>query len=261
MYLSGETFKNTIAKYVEDYQEDHIDQVSYDLCVKDILDPNTKESNSTFELKPGETVFISSQEIVTIPNDCVGVIHLRNSVIRMGLFYESPIYQPGHRTRIFTRIKNESSNAISIDSGESIVSLMFDSLGQSVSPYQGKYNDQLEFSKVNKFDSTKPPEIIRLKKTEKNIKDIEKPIYTNVMTIMTVFIAVLSIINLNISLLNNRLPLKYVITYNLVIISGISALITLVSLVLKSINDRAVKLALLFTVFTFLMVVLSYLFL
>ena len=258
MFLSGTTLKDTIENCVQGYQEDHLGQVSYDLRIQEILDPHTQKSHTHFELRPGETVFIASQEIVTIPTHCVGMICLRNSVIRMGISYESPVYQPGHKTRVFTRIKNESSDIVHIAKGESMVSLMLSTLESDVPAYQGQYKDQFEFSQVHQFNSTRLPEIIRIKKTEKNIKDIEKSIYSNVMTIMTVFIAVFSIINLNVSLLNNKLPLKYVITYNLVIISGVSALITLVSLVLRSIEDKSVKLASLFTFITFLMVIVSY---
>ncbi|MDD6423566.1 MAG: hypothetical protein PUF83_11020, partial [Intestinibaculum porci] len=176
MFLSGATLKDTIKNCVQDYQEDHLDQVSYDLRVQDIIDPFTRKQYDRYDLRPGETVFIGSQEIVTIPTHCVGMICLRNSVICMGISYESPVYQPGHKTRVFTRIKNESSDIVHIAKGESMVSLMLSTLESDVPAYQGQYKDQFAFSQVHQFESAPLPEAVPFKKNEK---------YTSAMTILS----------------------------------------------------------------------------
>lgn len=187
MFLSGATLKDTIENCVQDYQENHLGQVSYDLRMQEILDPHTQKSHTYFELRPGETVFIASQEIVTIPTHCVGMICLRNSVIRMGISYESPVYQPGHKTRVFTRIKNESSDSVHIAKGESMVSLMQSTLESDVPAYQGQYKDQFAFSQVHQFESAPLPEAVPFKKNEK---------YTSTMTILSLVAAMLSLFNL-----------------------------------------------------------------
>ncbi|MDD6348657.1 dCTP deaminase domain-containing protein [Intestinibaculum porci] len=162
MFLSGATLKDTIENCVQDYQEDHLGQVSYDLRVQEIIDPFTRKQYDRYDLRPGETVFIGSQEIVTIPNDCVGMIHLRNSVIRMGVSYESPVYQPGHQTRIFTRIKNESPYVVSIKQGDSMVSFMLEKLDQEAASYQGVYQDQFTFTDQKKKAHIKTPKVMKI---------------------------------------------------------------------------------------------------
>ena len=60
---------------VENYQEENVGAVSYDITVKDViaLDEDNK-TYSSYELKPGQTVFVSSVETLEIPVDCVGIV-------------------------------------------------------------------------------------------------------------------------------------------------------------------------------------------
>lgn len=82
-------------------------------------------------------------------------------------------------------------------------------LKSDVEPYRGgKYKDQFEFDHVNQFESSKLLEVIRIEKASKNIEEKEASIYSNVITIMTVFIAIFSIVNLSINLLGNSVSIK-----------------------------------------------------
>ena len=90
------------------------------------------------------------------------MIHLRNSVIRMGVSYESPVYQPGHQTRIFTRIKNECPYVVAIKQGDSMVSLMLEKLDQEAASYQGVYQDQFTFTDQKKKAHIKTPKVMKI---------------------------------------------------------------------------------------------------
>ena len=103
-----------------------------------------------------------------------------------------------------------------IERGQSVLILMVYQLDHHVEPYSGKYTDQFDFANVHKFESTKLPDVVRLEKAAKKIEDSEQSIYGNVMTIMTIFIAIFSIVNLNMGLFGKNMPLKNIFTSTVV---------------------------------------------
>lgn len=57
-----------------------------------------------YQLKPHETVFVKAKEGLKMPNNLVGRIIEKNSVMRLGLQVSGPLYQPTHQTAIFLRV-------------------------------------------------------------------------------------------------------------------------------------------------------------
>ncbi len=72
---------------------------------------------------------------------------------------------------------------------------------------------QFDFTDVHRFESAKLPDVIRLEKAAKKIEDSEQSIYGNVMTIMTIFIAIFSIVNLNMGMFGKNMPLRDIMIY------------------------------------------------
>ncbi|MGF0145524.1 dCTP deaminase domain-containing protein [Sharpea azabuensis] len=258
MYLAGNDLNSFVKENVDGYREGSIGIVSYDLIINEIYDPNEKATYERYQLNPGDTVFVGSNETVSFPDDCLGFVNLRNSAVRMGIGFYSPVYHPGHRTRIFTRIKNESSDIIMIERGQSVLSLMIYQLDHHVEPYSGKYTDQFDFANVHKFESTKLPDVVRLEKAAKKIEDSEQSIYGNVMTIMTIFIAIFSIVNLNMGLFGKNMSLKNIMIYNDVILTGISLLVTLISVMLGKHSKMSTSMLCRITIVLFVVAILMY---
>lgn len=246
MYLSDSEIRESATNrgLIEHCVPDNISSISYDLRIENIFSPDDKDKKHTsYILEPGETVFIASIENINLPHDCLGIIIQRNSCIRMGLSLASPVYQPGHHTKIFTRVTNISQNKIILRSGDSIASMMFYKLGQDVeNPYDGPYVDEFDFRGVGGFHSTKIPDIIDIKEKVDSIKDIEKNMYSNVTVLMTIFIAIFSLINLNVNFLDRAFALKDILVYNFISLGGISTLVALISLVIPN-NDSNKKVA------------------
>ena len=96
----------------ENYNSDNVGSVSYDLTVEYIrtYDDDKKEyiNETTHELYPNKTVFICTEETLKIPENMIGIVKEKNSVIREGLVVDGPCYQPGHETKCFLRITNIS---------------------------------------------------------------------------------------------------------------------------------------------------------
>ncbi|MCD8083005.1 MAG: hypothetical protein LUE86_05750 [Clostridiales bacterium] len=129
---------------LQNYCEKNIQSISYDLRTE-AYDTSSGRSE-TCDLAPGEFVFVESREIIHLPNDIIGHVLLRNSLIRQGLQMESPVYQPGHKTRVYFRISNLSNNMISLSQADEIASMMFIRLDQSPErTYDGKFQNELNF--------------------------------------------------------------------------------------------------------------------
>ncbi|MEE0700317.1 MAG: hypothetical protein U0M66_07035 [Bacilli bacterium] len=143
---------------IENFNKENLGCISYDLTVSKIILPETSGEQSSYNLMPNETIFIASEENIKLPNNCLGIITLRNACIRMGLDIASPVYHPGHHTKIFTRITNISNGEITINSGMSIVSIMFCKLNKDVlTPYNGTYTNEFNYQGIGKFHKVDIP--------------------------------------------------------------------------------------------------------
>ena len=96
---------------VSGFKEKNLNGISYDLTMDVMCDEEGKEHRE-YDLKPGETVFVKTQEKISIPENIVGRIAEKNSRMRQGLVVDGPHYQPGHVTYVFLRVTNISENLL-----------------------------------------------------------------------------------------------------------------------------------------------------
>lgn len=177
------------------------------------------------EVKPGESVFVKSQEIIVFDSSTIGKVILKNSRIRMGLTLDAPVYQPGHITNIYFRVTNVSSNTITLGRDEKYAMLMFEHLDNDPeSPYSGAFQNEFSFTGLADYKSAYSDQIQSLDGKVKDINDIEKRIYSNVITIMTVLIAVFTLLNVNVSLASSTATSVDFIKFNLVTLGAVSFL-------------------------------------
>ena len=220
---------------IENPEPNNYGKISYDLRVEKIIVPkenNDKEEKDSFILAPGNTVFVSTIENINMPLDMIGIVTQRNSVIRRGLSIDAPIYHPGHHTKIFLRVTNISNDDINIQCDNNIASIMFAELSDKVEPYKGKFEDEFNYSGVGDFVKDIPKSVNIDKKIE-NIENIEKTLYEKVITLLTVFVGIFSLINLNINFLANSTSLMKMLIYNMVSIGGIGILVGFVSFIVN----------------------------
>ena len=132
----------------ENYNSENVGAVSYDLTVKYICVENTKEI--VYDLEPGKTIFIGTEETLKIPENMIGIVKERNSIMREGLVVSGPCYQPGICSKCFIRVTNISENIITIEKGKKIAQIMFDTLSDVPDiPYNkqanASFNDEYEY--------------------------------------------------------------------------------------------------------------------
>ena len=214
-----------------DADEKNIGAISYDLVIDYFIQEEVLEE---INLAPGTSAMVASKEIINVPKDKIFRVIPKNSRIRQGIQLEAPVYQPGHKTRVFARITNVSSSVISIKKGDSVASIMIESLsGIPARPYDGTFKDELDYRGLGRYSKLYKSE--KIDKTISEIKETEKKIYSNVMLLITIFIGIFSFINLNIqSLFSAGSSLWHLVAYNLILVGGLGILVFFVSIILNS---------------------------
>lgn len=79
--------------------------------------PEGKVSQRQYQIrkvKPGETVFITLKETITIPDDCLGFVFARSSITRLGIVIPPVYMNPGYKGQMPLTITNASPVEISI---------------------------------------------------------------------------------------------------------------------------------------------------
>lgn len=133
---------------VTNYKEENVNCVSYDLTIGSIID-GEKEVEE-YVLNPKEFVMIKTYEELLIPNNILGRIAEKNSLLRTGLYVSGPHYQPGHRTYAYLRVYNMSNNAIVLRKGLKIAQIMFEML-QDIPEVTYNKNEKASFNNENSY--------------------------------------------------------------------------------------------------------------
>lgn len=234
MYLKDDELKSGV---IEGAPSESFGNIACDLLIKELIVGN--EHLSEYELKPAESVFIATLEKVNVPPDMFAQVIPRNSAIRLGLTIAAPIYQPGHHTRIFFRVTNVSNAVITLKKNQSVCSLMVYRLSApSDNPYTGIYSDEFDYRGVGDFHSVKIPSSGIFERKLKELENLEHRIYGNVMLMLTIFVAIFSLVNLNTSTLLNGNSLHELLSINFIFLSVISTLVLLIAEVIGGLKGR-----------------------
>lgn len=216
-------------------QEDCITNIGYDLRACGFIRDETLLE--TYDLEPGESIFVESEETVIFDKNTCGTVHIKNSRLRMGLSLESPVYQPGHETRIYFRLTNLSDKTITLNKNGRYALLVFEQLHtEPTHPYDGTFQREAQYSGLAGYTSDYQKEIKIFEKRKVNLESMERSIYGNIITILSIFVAIFSIINVNFSLAQNGETLWHFFAYNLSLVGGIGFLSALIEEILHR-ND------------------------
>ncbi len=212
------------------FSEDAVQNIAYDLKTESFSNEPKKEMYSVL-LQPGESVWVKTEEAISLPTDMIAKVLLRNSRIRQGLLLTAPVYQPGHHTKVFFRLTNVSKQSIALDKEVGIASIMFEKLETSVNhPYAGAFQEEFDFQGMAAYSSVLSTEMSDIEKKVHDVKDIEKTIYGNVLAIMAIFIGIFSIINTNLQ--NASMNIKSLISLDLTTAGAVGFLVAIINTVL-----------------------------
>lgn len=188
---------------IENFEGSQLSSIAYDLRAQEFIQVDKDgqpQKNIHMLLMPGNSVFVSTVENIKLPNDMIGRVIPKNSRIREGLLIDAPVYQPGHHTRVFFRLTNISSQAIALNRENSYCAMMFETLEQQPEkPYAGTFQGELDYRHFGDYTTQFQRELSRVEEIVTDIKSVEKSVYANVITILSIFVAIFSLINLNIN--------------------------------------------------------------
>lgn len=226
-------------KLLENYEEQNIFNIGYDL-VCDSFSNQPGEAKLSFSLLPGECVFVRSKEILHMPTDLCGRINLRNSRIRQGLDLCAPIYQPGHHTRVFFRVQNVTNQEILLNQGDRLASIFFEPLDQAAeAPYNGAFQSEFDYRGLGDYAVSYQAQMANVEKKITDLKEIERSLYGNVITLMTIFIGIFSLVSLNVTGLSAASwGASQLLRYNLCVVGGISALAGLIRVLVPDLGKK-----------------------
>lgn len=220
------------AELLEPFCENNVTNIGYDLKTECYF-LNAETHRTEVDLEPGDTVFVRTVETVKLPDNMAAAVQLRNSRIRQGLSLEAPLYQPGHHTKIFFRVTNASKQKIHLDTTKGIAYLVLLPLGESVArPYNGAFQNERDFVGMGAYQAALSDEMTELEKKEDSVKNMEKTVYGNVLSIMGIFVGIFSLINVNLSLVAKDVAMATLLTFNFATVGAIAFLIGLISIIL-----------------------------
>lgn len=232
MILSDNLIKEYGANLITPFNSDKLGSMSYDLDA-DLYCTKVGDNRDEIDLMPGESTFVQAVEAIQLPPNIIARVILRNSRIRQGLTLDAPIYQPGHHTKVYFRITNISKETISLKKSDGIAAIMFEQLDQNADrPYSGTYQDEIDFRGMGKYTNEYGKRMTDLDNKVEEINGIARSIYGNVLAIMAIFVAVFSLINVNVSILDEFSDTKQILTINFTMIGAIAFLIAMINSVL-----------------------------
>ena len=206
-----------------DGSHDCVTNIGYDLRTRGFI--KNGEILTHYDLEPGESAFVESVETVHFDNSTCGIVNIKNSRLRLGLSVEAPVYQPGHKTKIYFRITNLSDRTILLSAGEKYAYIMFEQLiSVPDKTYEGTFQNEFKYTGLANYEPVYAEQQRAAEKKLIDLKELEKNIYGNVITIVTVFIAVFSLLNINVTLAQNGTTAANFLMYNSSILGAISFL-------------------------------------
>lgn len=169
-----------------------------------------------YQLRPHETVFVKTKEGLKLPDNLVGHIVEKNSVMRLGLQVTGPLYQPTHQTAIYLRVTNLSDYIVELHKGFSIAQITFEEINPPDTPYALKkgmqYNDEFTFTAPHKLikRAVKPEE-----QFSEQIKSVESKVLSVFTMFMGAFVSALALIVVDFQQMDANMSVKELIQMNI----------------------------------------------
>ena len=240
MFVADKNIKEKGESLISPFNEERVGPISYDLSSEEFYTTEDGEirNQSEISLEPGESVFVSCVETVDLPDDMAAVINARNSKIRQGLRIDAPIYYPGHKTRVFFRVSNISKDVIQFLKDEQYAAIYFVKVDGAVErPYEGAFSDELNFRGMAEYRGAYEKAMRKIESKKDELKDMEKGIYANVLVLLTIFVALFSLININVGLARESTETGIafrMLIFNLGTVGSIAMLISFAQTMIKS---------------------------
>ena len=220
------------------YKEASVKGIAYELSIDCVYD-SQKNALASLDCKPGDVVYIKTEEELSLPKNITARIIERNSVMRMGLKVDGPQYIPGHKTFCFLRVQNISDSVITLNKGFKIAQALFEELKdvprQTYNAQEdASFRDEKDFIGCGRYQMEYDKLTKRYSDIKEDIDSLKEKIYANVLTIMGVFVSIFSLISINIqAFVKEEISRGLIATINLSLLSCIAVVLGFVLLIIN----------------------------
>ena len=192
MYLSDKRIKQLIDEgHLLDADKGRVQSVSYDLRTKEFYADGARYDS--YILKPGNSIFVSSVESISLPANMTAQVYLRCSWMCKAILLDAPLYFPGHDTHLYFRLTNLSGSSIELKKEEGYAQVAFQMVeGVVEKEYGGHFSDEKMIEAIGNYD-VYDADKQRIKRYVKPIKKMERKIYANVVVLLTVFVGIFTL--------------------------------------------------------------------
>lgn len=241
MILTDKDIKQRIQKgelIIEGFNSNNVNSISYDLSIdKIIVEDKVVDS---YELAPNQFIFVQSAETLSIPDDIMGRLALKNSRMRLGLDVAPLHYHPGHTTKAYIRVSNISPDIITLKSGDKIAQIIFEQLtGVPEHTYSSTFQNEMVYKKYGRYQTEYEKRIHKMNETKENLENKEQQIYSNILTFMGIFVAIFSLISINFQAFSQTKPdTKYILVMNSSLCFCITVMLGLILLFLNKAKNK-----------------------
>lgn len=230
--------------FISGYNEEFVKPISYDIHIKEIIADNGNVDE--YNLEPQQAIMVKCVEEISVPTDLLIRVENKNSLIRQGITIVSPVYNPGHRTPIYIRVENISPNIFKISKNLSIAQLVFEQLSSKPNhsydqQVNASFNDEWKYRGLSNYKDYYEQRTSKANKAKKELEDKESSIYTNILTMMGIFVSIFSLITVNFNQLNSKnLTGDFILKMNLSLGIIITLFIGLIMIFLRKREDNKI---------------------
>ena len=127
MILVDREIKDLVIKnnLIGNFVEERLGAISYDVIIDKFILDDIECDDREYLLKSGCYVYIKTVESLNMLDNLCCMVIEKNSLMRLGLKVAGPLYQPGHKTNIFLRLRNITHREISLSGKMEIAQLIF----------------------------------------------------------------------------------------------------------------------------------------
>jgi dCTP deaminase len=137
--LSGQTIRRL--KLLEPMREKYVDRNGCSCGLSIAGYDITLDHDAIFESQ--SFTLVAAAERFIMPDDVIGVVHDKSSLVRKGIAVQNTVIEPGWRGFLTLEVTNHSSTRLSLREGDAIGQVLFHFLDEPAEkPYAGKYQDQ-----------------------------------------------------------------------------------------------------------------------
>ena len=123
-----------------------------------------------------------------------------------------------------------TGDEIILSAGEKYATIIFEQLACAPDkPYIGEFSDEFDFKGLGNYQDIYNAQVKKIEKKAEDLKSIERTIYSNVLVILTVFVALFSFLTTNLSLISQSADVPQFLIYNFVMLGCIGFLVALLN--------------------------------